>query len=681
MATQFQLLQVTTPERRWCADTAKRSHLADANGLMRIGVMGSGPTGTNVWMLESSMSANVGTRCQIYRLQPEGTATLICTIDNTTEVGTTNTLITGSATPTSTAFKKGDCIGALFSMIGGGGTLAAGFTAKLTSNGDTSGIAGDSYVTFTETISTTDVAPLGSPLYLSNTLSDRDTASNPRYYKAQIGGTAPAAYDLVTNTAAGPLSPIRQTVSAGGDGVIWSTAALQAQTIPAGQWDFKHDFYVSAATSNVTMQLVIRQVNSGGSTVATIATAFSGGAAIDTQVGSSSATAAVSWRFATNDIALSANDRLEIEISYDDALINTVVTFGSTTAGANMVSGRTITHQFNGATSGALTAPATILEQPGGPVNYDEDVITTIAATTTIVTGDTETVTTTVAVATPASDTVDQREPLITTATVTSDVIDAIVHRYSEPLDTTATATTQVTDQADRREPVTTTVTATTTISEAVTWVETLTTTATVDTTQTSDQLTSGAEHYSETVDTTITASTPASDSVERREPVTTTITAITSLLDAAQRVETLTTTGTATTPATDRADFVDTVSTTINASTVVLDEVTGHGTEIVDTLATVTSTLTDRWHARDTTPTTVTATTTLGDAASRYELLATTITATTTITDTVTVVGGLFKVWNGTTWMHAPVKVWTGTTWQESPVKFWDGAQWQLSK
>jgi hypothetical protein len=38
---------------------------------------------------------------------------------------------------------------------------------------------------------------------------------------------------------------------------------------------------------------------------------------------------------------------------------------------------------------------------------------------------------------------------------------------------------------------------------------------------------------------------------------------------------------------------------------------------------------------------------------------------------------GGAMKVWNGTTWVHAPVKIWNGTSWVQAPVKVWNGTTW----
>ena len=42
------------------------------------------------------------------------------------------------------------------------------------------------------------------------------------------------------------------------------------------------------------------------------------------------------------------------------------------------------------------------------------------------------------------------------------------------------------------------------------------------------------------------------------------------------------------------------------------------------------------------------------------------------------TSMGGICKIWNGTTWVTALPKVWNGTSWVTAQARIWDGSQWK---
>ena len=42
--------------------------------------------------------------------------------------------------------------------------------------------------------------------------------------------------------------------------------------------------------------------------------------------------------------------------------------------------------------------------------------------------------------------------------------------------------------------------------------------------------------------------------------------------------------------------------------------------------------------------------------------------------------VGGLVKVWTGSTWSEKPLKIWNGAAWVQKPVKVWTGSAWVLA-
>jgi hypothetical protein len=115
----------------------------------------SGAITKNVWMSESNMSANVGAQVIIDRC--DGSGTFISTVENS-EKGTELPATTRAAqnwatgTVTSTTFADGDYIRVRVYGNDGGGTMATGYTFDLSTGGTTAAADGDSYVTFTETI-------------------------------------------------------------------------------------------------------------------------------------------------------------------------------------------------------------------------------------------------------------------------------------------------------------------------------------------------------------------------------------------------------------------------------------------------------------------------------------------------------------------------------------------------
>lgn len=108
----------------------------------------------NFWMSESNMSANVGAQVIIDRC--DGTGAFISTVQNSEKgtelpVGTRAAQNWNTGTVTSTDFSDGDYI--RVRVYGNDvGTMASGHTFNCSSGGPTAAADGDSYVTFTETI-------------------------------------------------------------------------------------------------------------------------------------------------------------------------------------------------------------------------------------------------------------------------------------------------------------------------------------------------------------------------------------------------------------------------------------------------------------------------------------------------------------------------------------------------
>jgi hypothetical protein len=125
----------------------------------------SGAITKNMWMNESNMSANVGAQTIIDRC--DGIGAFISTVENS-EKGTELIVTTLTAenwatgTVTSTTFANGDYI--RVRVLGNDvGTMASGFTFGFDYGAASAGGAGDSYVTFTETITAYTPAAAGVP--------------------------------------------------------------------------------------------------------------------------------------------------------------------------------------------------------------------------------------------------------------------------------------------------------------------------------------------------------------------------------------------------------------------------------------------------------------------------------------------------------------------------------------
>lgn len=113
----------------------------------------SGAITKNLWGFESAMNANAGLQVIIDRC--DGSGAFISTVQNSehgTELATSSAVRNwATGTVTSTTFADGDYI-RLRVYANDVGTMASGYTVTISMNGSTAGASGDSYVTFTETI-------------------------------------------------------------------------------------------------------------------------------------------------------------------------------------------------------------------------------------------------------------------------------------------------------------------------------------------------------------------------------------------------------------------------------------------------------------------------------------------------------------------------------------------------
>jgi titin len=44
----------------------------------------------------------------------------------------------------------------------------------------------------------------------------------------------------------------------------------------------------------------------------------------------------------------------------------------------------------------------------------------------------------------------------------------------------------------------------------------------------------------------------------------------------------------------------------------------------------------------------------------------------------TIKTMGGIAKIWNGTTWVNVLPKVWNGTSWVDAQARMWNGTEWK---
>jgi len=106
----------------------------------------------NLWGLESTMNDNTAINFVVDKIDgATGAITQIAKSARTTELGTTNAANNFTVTPTSTVCKRGDRIRIRPFIDDAGAAMIVG-TTTFSYNGPTAAAAGDSYVTFTETL-------------------------------------------------------------------------------------------------------------------------------------------------------------------------------------------------------------------------------------------------------------------------------------------------------------------------------------------------------------------------------------------------------------------------------------------------------------------------------------------------------------------------------------------------
>lgn len=269
----------------------------------------------NVWASENSMSANVAIACKIevwdYDLSVR-LATLISGTSDNVELGTSRTAHNWSATPTAYQARRGDKIVVIWQYKDGGGTQAAGFTTQMAYDG-TSGADGDTYVTFTETLTfSSAISDPTQKLYLRD--SGPDLSANVDKLLETTAGTS--AILKTTDTVSGGFGPWPPTDTQGGTQITWWSKALVAQTLQTGEVFLNIWAYRSSAKT-VYAGYRIDHCNAAGTVLATL---------LDiayTQSGQllTTAAAAYPWRFRLETaLSISAGDRFKLTLQPGDQL-------------------------------------------------------------------------------------------------------------------------------------------------------------------------------------------------------------------------------------------------------------------------------------------------------------------------------------------------------------------------
>ena len=227
----------------------------------------------NIWALESSMSANIQAACRVERILGDGSLSATAVVAGATEGVEMNTSARAenfTATPTSTAFNKGDrlLITPYFTNIG---TQGGGFTATLDYDGTTAAADGDSYVTFTEDFGFIQDSPDANVVAADSNivnLSIGDVTADTRQaflIRTPIARTLSSVTVKIgkAGTPTDDYIVALQSDSAGApSGTDLTSASLAGASVPGTMTDTVFDLTDTAMTADTPYWLVFRR--SGG---------------------------------------------------------------------------------------------------------------------------------------------------------------------------------------------------------------------------------------------------------------------------------------------------------------------------------------------------------------------------------------------------------------------------------
>ena len=322
----------------------------------------SGTITFNLWAFEANMNDNVAINCYIDRVDSTGALSRVVTTARTTEVALGTAAVNNfTATPTSTAFNKGDRIRATV-FIDDAGTMGAGGSGTFDYDAG-AGVDGDSFVSFTETFGFLTSDPSTTTIYPTDTASDVSTASVDREAWTSRGATV--ANDI-TATSAGWTAPIQVTDTNGGTVVDWFTKQLTAFTL-SGPVLVNARVYENASTANAAIRAELAVVASDGTSPTVWAA---------TSHPSELALTETAYQFylAGDDLAVSDGQRLRIRFYGDDSSTTAMgsgtaftLWYAGTSGGASgdtfLIFGQTLT-EYVAAPSAVYTVPRNV-SHPG----------------------------------------------------------------------------------------------------------------------------------------------------------------------------------------------------------------------------------------------------------------------------------------------------------------------------
>jgi len=248
----------------------------------------------------------------------DGATGAFTTIDRTartTEVSLTTAAVNNFAeTPAAgIACKRGDLLRVRI-FADDAGTMTSGFTWAFYYSGPTAAASGDSYLTFTENLTFVS-EPAGTQIFLTDTASAVATADVDREAWTSRGA---GVQNDVTNTVAGPTSPLQVTDTAGGTAVSWFTRPLTAFTLGGGA-RVNYRGRGSTGSTQATPAIEIAVVDNDGTNPVVWAIASYVGLGDTGQLGAATPESAQSFLASGDDIAVADNKRIRIRLKWDDS--------------------------------------------------------------------------------------------------------------------------------------------------------------------------------------------------------------------------------------------------------------------------------------------------------------------------------------------------------------------------
>jgi hypothetical protein len=303
----------------------------------------SGTITFNLWASEINMNDNCAVNCVIQRVDSTGAiASTVVTTARTTEVAlTTATVNNFTATPTSTAFNKGDRI-RMRVFADDAGTMGSGGGMTFNFDGNAASLA-DSFVTFNETFGFLTTDPTTTTIYPTDTASDIDPggAGTDTMEMWTSQGSSEVSGRMVTTAGWG--APQQGLSGGAGSNLIeWFSKPLSAFTL-AGPVLMVHRAAEDDVAANASIRAELAVCANNGTLVSVWA-----GTSYPTEMTTTAAD--YSYYLAGDDTAITNGQRLRLRVFVDDCSTipmvtgHYVLTYRSGTAnGTYLTFGQTLT--------------------------------------------------------------------------------------------------------------------------------------------------------------------------------------------------------------------------------------------------------------------------------------------------------------------------------------------------